>query len=74
MLQNDFEIKTISFFYSGKKDFEEIQQIFTFIKATNLAKQIIQAITNLDMMAKKKLLEKYSKRSKTNKECFNSKK
>lgn len=45
-----------------------------FIKISNLAKQTIVTITNLLIIAKKKQLEKYFARPKTNEEYFNYKK
>lgn len=39
---------------SGDKDFKEIQQIVTSIKAANMAKQIVGATIDLIIMAKKK--------------------
>ena len=45
-----------------------------FTKATNLAKQAIKAIIDLTIIVKKKQLEKYSIKPKTNKKCFNYRK
>lgn len=46
----------------------------TSTKASNLAKQAVGATIVLTIIVKKKQLEKYSTRAKTNKKCFNCKK
>lgn len=62
---------TVPLLYFGDKDLKEIHQIVMSIEAANLAKQIVRATTDLTMMAKKKQLEKYSTKPKTNEKCFN---
>lgn len=70
-LHDDFEMTTAPLLHSGDKDLEEIPQIVTSTEAANLAKRAVGATTDLAMMAKKKQLEKYSAKPKTNEECFN---
>ena len=73
-LHDDFEMTTVPLLHSDDKDLEEIQQIVTSTEAAKLAKRAVGATTNLAMMAKKKQLEKYPAKPKTNKECFNCRK
>lgn len=68
-LQDDFEMTTVPFLYSGDKDIEEIQQIVTSTKVANLAKRTVGVKANLTMMAKKKQSEKSDLRQ--NEEYFN---
>lgn len=53
LLDNDFEITSALFFYQSNKNLEEIWQIIMFTKVANLIKQIIKAIIDLAMIAKK---------------------
>ena len=68
---DNFEMTTAPLLYSGNKDLEEIQKIVMSTEAANLAKRAVGATTNLARMAKKKQLEKYPIKLKTNEECFN---
>lgn len=74
LLHNDFEMITASLLHSGDKNFEKIQQIVTFTKVANLAKQAFRATIDLAMIAKKKQLKKYSTRPKTGEENLNYRK
>lgn len=56
-------------FHSSDKNLEEIYGIVTTTKAANMAKQILRAIGNLKMMAKKNRSRENN--SKPNKNCFN---
>ena len=71
LLYDDFKMTTAPLLYFGNKDHEEIQQIIMSTEAANLAKQAVRATTDLAMMAKRKQLEKYPAKPKTNEECFN---
>lgn len=53
-LHNDFEMIMAFFFYSGDKDLKKIQQRIISTEVENLAKQAVEAIANLIMMAQKK--------------------
>lgn len=65
----------VSLLHSNDKELKEIQQIIESIKAANLAKYAIRAITNLAIIAKKKHLDKQNiSKSKTNEKCFNCRK
>lgn len=47
----------IPFLYSSNEDLKEIQQIITFIKIANMAKQVTDQITDRLMIAKKKVID-----------------
>ena len=61
---------TASLLHSNDKYLEEIQQIVTSTKATNLAKQTVRATADLALIAKKKQPERTT-RLKPGEKCFN---
>lgn len=54
LLYNNFKITTALLLYFGDKDLEKVQQIVTFTKIANFAKQTVRAKVNLTLMAKKR--------------------
>ena len=57
-----FQNSIVPHLYFGDKDLEQIQQIVTFTKAANLAKQKVGATADLMIMTKKKQLERSNSR------------
>lgn len=72
ILHNDFEIIIALFFYFDNKNPKKIQQIVTFTKVANLAKQIIGATADLTIITKKKQSDRGH--SRPNKKYFNYRK
>lgn len=71
-LHNNFKITTALFFYYSNNDFEKIQQIVIFTEVKNLAKQVVEATVDLNIIAKKKQFQRSKFRQ--NKKYFNYKK